>query len=146
VTKDNAFRAILDSLPPKPGRSRLVPYSKLIIELHRRGQTYREITRILSERFYLRTSRSTVNDFVRTPLKSKVDSPKKQRDSREILAERSVQLSKTKEAAEANVAPDEVQARIANVKNRPIPSETQPRLFDYDPDKPLSFLPKERKS
>jgi hypothetical protein len=47
---DDKFGGLLDSLPEKPPRSRLEPYSELIVELRRRGRTYREIARILAEK------------------------------------------------------------------------------------------------
>src|ERR1017187_5089462 len=47
---DDKFGGLLDSLPEKPPRSRLEPYSELIVELRRRGRTYREMARILAEK------------------------------------------------------------------------------------------------
>lgn len=55
MTKET-FETILDSFPPKSSRSRLEPYAKLIMELHRRGRTYREIVRILSERRFVEST------------------------------------------------------------------------------------------
>jgi len=47
------FEEILNSLPEKPARSRLEPYGRLINELLRRSRTYREIARILAEKYQI---------------------------------------------------------------------------------------------
>ena len=59
------FQDILDSVPEKRSRSRLEPYGRLIHGLLRRSRSYREIARILRERFHLHASISTIHDFVR---------------------------------------------------------------------------------
>src|SRR6476660_3217590 len=62
---DEMFQAILDTLPPKPARSRLEPYADLIHELRRRGRSYREITTILADRCDVRVGVHTLYNFVR---------------------------------------------------------------------------------
>src|SRR4051794_40326498 len=62
---DERFQAILDSLPPRPLRSRLEPYTELIHELRRRGRSYREIAAILADRCGVRVAVHTVYNFVR---------------------------------------------------------------------------------
>jgi hypothetical protein len=141
MTTKEAFEAILDSFPPKPSRSRLEPYAELILELHRRGRTYREIARIISERCDVRTSRSTVNDFVRTRTK-KAQNPQK-RGSPEAK-QKSASVAKITMSPETGDAVDEIQKRIAKIKRRPASADGQSQLFQYDPDKPL-FLPKKSK-
>jgi hypothetical protein len=144
ATKDE-FAAILDSLPPKPFRSRLEPYAELIMELHRRGRTYREIVRILSEHCDFQTSRSTLNDFVRARSKR----PRNMHESELSRAKTRLQNSdlsvKIELPPETRVAPDEIQKRISELKRRTTPVSHSQR-FHYDPDKPLSLPPKQKKS
>ncbi len=137
MTKET-FEAILDSFPPKPSRSRLEPYAKLILELHRRGRTYREIARILSERCDIRTSRSTVNDFVRSRTKKARNMQK-----RALLEakQKPISVAKITLSSKTGVAIDKIQKRIAELKHRPVSADGQSQLFQYNPDKPL-FLPK----
>jgi hypothetical protein len=62
---ENAFQAILDSLPPRPWRSKLEPYAALIRALRTRGRSYREIVTILRDQCGLRVAVHTVYHFVR---------------------------------------------------------------------------------
>jgi hypothetical protein len=151
MTTKEAFEAILDSFPPKPSRSRLEPYAELILELHRRGRTYREIARILSERCDIRTSRSTVNDFVRT--RAKIKRNLERRAVPEPKTQSSASLPKTEDgftgrvqsdlSPETGMAMDDIQKRIAALKRRPVPTKAgSSQLFNYDPDKPLHVTPK----
>ena len=142
MTKDNAFKAILDSLPPKPARSRLEPYSKLILELHRRGRTYREIVRILAEQCGFPTSRSTVNDFVH----ARVRNYRKPRRQSQPTTRLDAVVVPGKRLFESDPETNEIQRRIAELKQRPLREEAVPQMFHYDPDKPLSLLPTPKKS
>jgi hypothetical protein len=137
MTTKETFKAILDSLPPKSSRSRLEPYAELIMELHRRGRTYREITRILSERCDVRTSRSTVNDFVRVRSKRVRNLQKRGLPDPKTRSQDSASSSKTNLHSEAGVATDEIQKRIADIKSRPVQDQMSTQLFHYDPCKPL---------
>src|ERR1700680_1981866 len=68
---ENAFQAILDSLPPTRRRSKLDPYAALIRALRARGRSYREIVTILRERCGLRAATHTVYHFVRARAQKK---------------------------------------------------------------------------
>lgn len=147
MTTDNAFKAILDNLPPKPARSRLEPYAELIRELHRRGRTYREIALILSERCGLQTSRSTVNDFVRACSKRPRNSQKLENlQQPKPQTPKSGLLPQTKIPIETAAPAVEIQRRIEDLKRRPMPTDAGPQVFHYDPDKPLSLRSKPKKS
>jgi hypothetical protein len=61
---DDRFRAILECLPKKRRRSRLEPWTELIVQLRRRGYTYREMTRILEEYGDLNVASTTVARIV----------------------------------------------------------------------------------
>jgi hypothetical protein len=146
MTTENTFKTILDSYPPKPSRSRLEPYAELILGLHRRGRTYREIARILSEHCDIQTSRSTVNDFIRARSKRTRNSQKCGSREQKTRPQNSVLLPKTEIPAETGLAMDEIQKRIADLKRRPVPTKAESQPFNYDPDKPLSLPPKPKKS
>jgi len=138
---DPDFDRILDSLPEKRSRSRLEPYSALIKELLRRRRTYREIAFILLDRFQVHASISTIHDFVRrwTVAGKKVARTRTERVQKKAgkdLTSISVKTQVSK--AEAPVASDEVQKRIAALKSRPSQS-TETKIFHYDPDQPLQI-------
>ena len=67
---DPKFQAILNDLPAKQPRSRLEPYLELILEMRKRGRSYREITQVLKQSCGLRVGTSTINDFVLARSKS----------------------------------------------------------------------------
>lgn len=136
MTTNDVFKTILDALPPKPPRSRLEPYAELIFELHRRGRTYREIARILSEQCSFQTSRSTVNDFVRAHSKRERKLQKDKALDRKTRSDSSASLPKAK-ISETGTAMGEIQRRIADLKRRPTAINTDSQHFHYDPSKPL---------
>ena len=72
---DERFQAILDSLPPKPPRSRLEPYWELIREMRRRGRTYREIAQVLSDKCQVVVATSTIHDFVQVRSRNRLRQP-----------------------------------------------------------------------
>jgi len=66
TTMDGNLKKLLDELPGKPPRSRLLPYSEFIEKLRSRGRTYRDIAEILGEKCALQVTGSGVHDFIRT--------------------------------------------------------------------------------
>jgi hypothetical protein len=64
----------------------------------------------------------------------------------QTASENSALLPKTKIPAETESVADEVQKRIADLKRRPVPTETGSQLFHYDPSKPLHLASKLKKS
>jgi hypothetical protein len=133
---DEKHRSILEGLPNKSPRSRLEPYQELIIELRQRGRTYREIERIPVDQCQVRVSRSTINDLVRVHLRKEKKSPKCPRLS-VISTDR---VKKANRANPEDVTSDEVYRRIAELKQRPVATQTIPKLFHYDPDEPLHLI------
>ena len=137
---DPDFDRILDSLPEKRSRSRLEPYGVLIKKLRRRGRTYREIANVLSDKFQIHASISTIHDFVRRwsalDKSSRTGIEKVRKKSMKDPISISVKTQVTN--AEAPVTSDEVQKRIAALKSRPILS-TETKIFHYDPDQPLQI-------
>jgi len=145
MTKET-FEAILESFPPKSSRSRLEPYAELILELHRRGRAYREIARILSERCDIRTSRSTVNDFVRIRLRRRRNLGKLGAPEPTTRTPNPAPHPKPDLPSKTRIDEDEIQKRIADLKHRPAQTQAAPQLFHYDPDQPLSIPAKPGKS
>jgi hypothetical protein len=131
---DAKLKNILDELPDKPPRSRLEPYRGFIEELRSRGQTYRDIAKILAEKCAVQVTGSGVHDFVRSRLRANLtqaeSSPNK---TDQIPAHNPVS------AGTAPVAPssDEVQRKIAALKARNARAEPSTCGFEYDPDQPL---------
>lgn len=115
---DDYLKKILDDLPDKPPRSRLEPYHDFIVELRRRGRTFREIAGILAEKCQVQVTGSGIHDFLRTRLG---------RDATRLAAS---MLPKTSSG-------DEVQRRIAELKARNSTAKQSANGFEYDPDEPL---------
>jgi intein-encoded DNA endonuclease-like protein len=136
---DNGFKVILKSLPPKPDRSKLEPYAKLILELHRQGRSYREIAQVLSERCNLKTSRSTVNDFVRARLIKPQKLQKKQKIAELAQSNQSGLMPRMKPEIKLHVTEEEIQRRISDIKKQQTKTENPSQLFEYDPDQPLQL-------
>ena len=145
---DDSFQEILDSLPEKRSRSRLEPYGRLIDELLRRRWTYRGIAGILAEKCQLQVSISTIHDFVRLRSRSK-RSPSKRRapvPGEKMKVSTGRGEGKARSSPEEQEIPpvDEVHQRITALKLRPVPGQTSPEQFHYDPSEPLRLPPKRR--
>ena len=139
------FRAIIDALPEKPPRSRLEPFSELIDELRRRRRSYREIVSVLAEKCDLRVSISTIHDFVRAKSKEAKKAAKLLRTSVPSTDIRNPESTALRRSApqlnQGNPTAEEVQRRIAAVKQRKVPPSTNPSEgFQYNPDEPLRLL------
>jgi IS30 family transposase len=137
---DEVLQAILDSLPPKPPRSKLEPYVELIQELRRRGRSYREIAGILATRCGVSAGTHTVYNFVRV----RAQAQKKAKAAR-AGAERSSQTpaavpveTATTPAANQDA---EVWQRIQALKQRTPPrNEAEKKVFVFDETKPLQRI------
>ena len=140
MTSDASIKTILNSFPTKLSRSRLEPYAELILELHRRGRSYREIARILSEHCDIIASHSTLNDFVRSRLK-RMRNQSKRRLHETGVQTRNSGFLQTISPPESRVENDEIQKRMTALKQRKKPTENNARRFVYDPDEPLSITP-----
>jgi len=133
---DEKFKELLKTVMPQTGRSRLEPYGELIDELRLLGLPYREIASLLTEKYELHVTKSTIHDFVRVRLRR----------------QKKVAKRATKEAAQATApAPArgfiwlaqsssgtrDAQPRSVNEKSKSAPIDD----FHYDPTKPLTLLP-----
>jgi hypothetical protein len=140
---DERFQAILDSLPPKPARSRLEPYAELIHELRRRGRSYREITAILADRCGERVGVHTLYNFVRvrTPALKKTSKPPRAAATGAGARPGSAVASGSRGGDGPN---QEVWERIQALKERPVSAHTKSaeKVFRYDETVPLTVNPK----
>jgi hypothetical protein len=149
---DDKIREIIESLPEKRSRSRLVPYRELIAELRRLRRTYREIAQVLGEKCQVQVSAAAVHDFVRRHLRRKRKPIRRRvpgglalsRRGAAATNERPLNLPR-KRVTTSSVSDEEVRRRIEELKRRPVPGEETPPLFHYDPSEPLHLLPKSEK-
>lgn len=141
---DARFKAILDALPANQPRSRLEPYRELIVEMRKRGRSYREIVRILMQSCGLAVGASTVNDFVlartKSTSKSRSGVPKEtSATNRSSVALRSTyKNSKSVQALiSAPKALEGIARKIKAVKDQPPMNRKKKAVFEYNPDEPL---------
>jgi hypothetical protein len=141
------FEAILNSLPAKKPRSRLEPYRELILEMRKRGRSYREIMQVLNSSCNLAVGKTTVHDFVRACTKS----TRKRRVQGERYSyatnrhrQRLTQQGKTykhieehQQAVAASKALEGITRKIKAFKDQPMRTHTKKVVFEYNPDEPL---------
>jgi hypothetical protein len=136
---DDKFKAILESIPKKPERSKLEPYTELIEQLRRRGHTYREITRILAEKCDLIVVSSTLVRFVAARSKENRKHPE-HHEGRKTCS--TVPTSVDVNVSSA-VPDNDLWKRIEALKHRPAKNAQPSKQFEYDPDQPLHLHRKE---
>src|ERR1700689_3674542 len=119
---DSKLSEILDRLAPKPPRSRLDPYAALIEELRRRGRTYREIARVLSEDCQVQSSPSNIYYFVRLRAREakQAKAGQAKQDQAGPFGSSKVASAVRNTAAKGNL-PEDVAKRIAAFKQRKVP-------------------------
>jgi hypothetical protein len=144
---DTKFTAILNSLSSKEPRSCLEPYSELIIEMRKRGRTYREIADVLKQTCGLTVGKSTVHDFVLAHSKSKIKSPACQavrnletnRNRRALRGLRSTY--KDAEARKSTISHpktlESIVRTIKDLKDQPLKTPAKKLLFEYNAEEPL---------
>jgi IS30 family transposase len=145
---DEKSKAILAGFSGRKKLSQLAPHRDLISKLHQRGCAFREIVRILAENFSLMVAPSTVCRFVAGQEKEE-SKPRKTKPQKE----KPVPITPTAPAipvAPKRPAPvgsfDEARQRIAVLKQRPVHTEPNTKLFEYDPDQPLHLVPETEKT
>lgn len=115
---DEAFHKILDSLADKKPRSRLEPYRELIVELRRRGRTYRDIAAILADRCQVPVAHSTIYAYLKVRGGARnAGQPVRPADSKPNA--------------------DELRQRIAELKSSRPPVEPDASRFEFDAAEPL---------
>ena len=135
---DGRFMDIMNSVGPKPGRSRLEPYADLVEELQSQGFTYRDIATLLAEKFQFQTSKTAVNNFVRAQARKRKNAVRKL--SRQRPNPTPVGPKLESERPTQGPSEDEVRRRIAALKARKLPAEAPAEGFHYDPDEPLRLI------
>jgi hypothetical protein len=137
IAMDEKWNDILSSLPLKPPRSRLEPYSELIEELRRRGRTYREITSVLLEKCQVRASRSNIHHFVSVRAQRARFGEHRVASPPDLHRRASVQGVEAKIDERRTPATDEVRQRIAALKQRKGVEDPECVGFEFDPREPL---------
>jgi hypothetical protein len=131
------FQAILDSLPPKPARSKLEPYTELIQELRRRGRSYREIAGILADRCGVPVGVHTLYNFVRVRTAAAKKPTKAARAT--VVGPASIRQAAPPEVVKQDGNAD-VWQRIQALKDRSVPARAPgaEKVFEYDENAPLT--------
>jgi len=134
---DPRAEELLNNSPEQPTRSKLEPYRELIRELRRRRYTYRKIAALLRGFLGVKTSKSTINDFV-------IACSKQRRLPFQIPTEPS-SPDASPETSATQTTNSDVFARIeAKKKARERKPERKP-LFEYTEGTPLTLIPPTRK-
>jgi hypothetical protein len=131
---DDELNHFLDSLPPRPPRSRLEPYGALIEELRRRGWAYRQIARVLSDSCQFQTSPSNIHYFV-----TRRESTAKPVRAAVVGEETSTGPAARGSAQQLNRSADSGR-RIAAREDLEHLQQPAPTGFDFDASKPLRLL------
>ncbi len=137
---DDRFKVILESVPKKHQPSKLEPFTELIKQLRRRGQTYREIARILAEKCDMVVASSTLVRFAATLAREKRKYSKHHCSGKE---RRTVVAPSIEVNVSSAVPHDDLWKRIEVLKQQPAKIANFSKQFEYDPDQPLHLPRKE---
>jgi len=122
------IRKILAELPDRGKRSSLDPYRDLVLEMRRRGYSYREMAQLLAERCELKISHAAIHNFVRRQAHGLAAEPSKIQPGNGGGQPRSISSGE----------PGDVRDRIAALRSRPTPSQLPEEAeFCFYLDKPL---------
>jgi len=141
---DEKFRAIIAGFSGEQDRSQLAPHKKLILELHRRGCSFRKIAPILSENFGLKVASTTISRFV-ARLKHEELKPRKPKPRKEKSVPKMPTVPRTPPPAPV-ASNDEIRQRIAALKQQTAQPEPDAKRFDYAPDQPLHLVREDGKA
>lgn len=122
----------LENLPPDEPRSKLEPLRELILRWRQQGRSYRRIQQLLREKCQVDVAYETLRRFVQR--RQRPDWP-------EYAVETEMVPSPVTPVSTANFDRHaEARERIRKFKAEPVPvREPVKRLFEYDPDKPLTI-------
>ncbi len=132
------FEDILSSMSAKPGRSRLEPYADLVDELQDQGFRCRDIATLLAEKCQFQTSKTAVNNFIRTQARKRRNAVRK--SSRQTQNPTPIGPKLGSEHPTQGPSEDEVRRRIAALKARKPPAKAPADGFHYDPGEPLRLI------
>ena len=134
------IKTILAGFSGEQDRSQLAPHRKLILELHRRGCSFKKMVPILSENFGLNVASTTISRFV-VRLKQEESKPRKIKPRKEkpipIIP---TAPGKPTPAPVPAALHDEIRQRIAALKQQSAQLEPDTKRFNYDPDQPLHLV------
>jgi len=130
------IKTILAGFSGEQDRSQLAPHRKLILELHRRGCSFRKIAPILSEHFGLKVASTTISRFV-LRLEQEAAKPQKTKSRKEKPTPIMPITPPTRKSPMPVELPDEVRKRIAAFKQKAAQTEPETKQFEYNPDQPL---------
>jgi len=137
---DESLESILDSLPPKPSRSKLEPFREFIRELRRRGRSYQEITHILRDRCGVTAGANSVYNFVRVREKAERGTRLKRRGvSRPTEAAESTRLPERARSQPRPAIGDDAWKNIEKLKQRHSARQAEDKVFVYDENEPLKL-------
>ena len=133
------FKTIVSQFPVKPDRSILAPYAKLILELHRRGCSFRQIVPILSEHFGLKVASTTISRFFLRLEKEESKQPKT--EPRKRKAKQAVpSLPEKQSQTMTNPTFDEIRQRIEVFKQQQPPTKPGDKVFEFDSTQRLHLV------
>jgi hypothetical protein len=159
-------RKTLAGLADRRRLSRLSPHRKLIRELRRSGATFGGIAKFLSEEKQLTVDPSTVFYFIKRlereaaepqKAKSRKEEPRRQDHTPSAPATQAPHpptgrqdypppepvVQAVHPPARRETTPNDIWQKIEALKQRRSSQEPAEKPFDYDPDKPLTLLPKD---
>jgi len=137
---DESLESILDSLPPKPSRSKLEPYREFIRELRRRGRSYQEITNILRDRCGVTAGVHSVYNFVR--VRAKAEERKRPKQCGGGKSTETAASTRFVEGAHSQPRPptgNDVRKNIEQLKRRQPGEPPEEKVFVYNEDEPLKL-------
>jgi hypothetical protein len=136
LTKDQ-LRQILDELRDRETRSSLDPYRELLIGMRRRRYSYREISRLLTERCGLEISHSAVHDFVKRHCPELSGGCPSLKSGGTRQSDPATARTESRESRAEPEQPQAVRERIAAMKRRPRLAANDEPEFQFDPSQPL---------
>ena len=142
---DKKSKEIIAVFSGRQDRSQLAPHRKLILELHRRGCSFRKIAPILSENFGLNVASTTISRFV-LRLEKEESKPRKTKLRKEKPVQALPIIPSILKCSAPVSSPDEIRQRIAALKQQTATPEQDKLQFEYDPDQPLHLVQKEKKA
>ena len=124
---DPTLLSLLETIPQKPPRSKLETHRELIRQLRRKGCTYRDIVRILHERVGIDVAVSTIHSYVKVRAKHRkqvhYELPPVESESKPIT-----------------LSANDVAARIAALRAKPIEQQSKPKHFHFEESEPLKLI------
>jgi hypothetical protein len=129
------LQRIFDSIPDEEIRSRLEPYSELILRWRRKGRSYRWICRTMNEKCGVTVAYGPLYRFVQRRSRPRKGQPEVELQPEAAQTEQPVARTKY-----TKLSPDEVarqRALIQDLRNKPVVVREARKRFVYDPDEPL---------